>query len=79
MTSSSKKKRYACHKKLVFGEQQNSWGYPTIRCPAGGEAKKEHGEEAFMGSGRPHYPSDNGMSARNELELQRSQRVAYCK
>ncbi len=32
-------------------------------------SKKEHGEEAFVGSGRP-YLSDDGMSAR-ELELQR--------
>ena len=32
-------------------------------------SKKEHGEEAFVGSGRP-YLSDHGMSTR-ELELQR--------
>ncbi|NLA53054.1 MAG: transposase [Clostridiales bacterium] len=32
-------------------------------------SKKEHGEAAFVGSGRP-YLSDDGMSAR-ELELQR--------
>jgi transposase len=32
-------------------------------------SKKEHGEKAFVGSGRP-YLSDDGMSAR-ELELQR--------